>query len=190
MNKNYLPLLSGWLKSIRKHNPLVDIAIIIPNDLTINNDEFKDAIFLRTNSFDYVYSSKYIITEFEIFNNYTDFLYLDLDIICTKPLDHIFAKIAEYPEKIHTRTEDFCLNSTSTFHKFSKDTVVDNDLRAFNAGSFGFNHSFKEEMRQFLSFINDNKNLDIYQSGYAVSNFCGDNTCTKQNNFCYRVFNI
>ena len=30
--------------------------------------------------------------------------------------------------------------------------------------------------------INDNKNLDVYQSGYEVSNFCGDNTCPKINN--------
>ena len=33
-----------------------------------------------------------------------------------------------------------------------------------------------------VSAINDNKNIDVYQSGYEVSNFCGDNTCTKVNN--------
>ena len=30
--------------------------------------------------------------------------------------------------------------------------------------------------------INDNKNIDVYQSGYEVSNFCGDNECPKENN--------
>jgi hypothetical protein len=33
-----------------------------------------------------------------------------------------------------------------------------------------------------VSAINDNKNIDVYQSGYEVSNFCGDNICTKENN--------
>jgi hypothetical protein len=30
--------------------------------------------------------------------------------------------------------------------------------------------------------VNDNKNIDVYQSGYEVSNFCGDNQCPKTNN--------
>jgi len=33
-----------------------------------------------------------------------------------------------------------------------------------------------------VSAINDNKNIDVYQSGYEVSTFCGDNVCTKTNN--------
>ena len=33
-----------------------------------------------------------------------------------------------------------------------------------------------------VSAINDNKNIDVYQSGYEVSTFCGDNVCTKANN--------
>jgi hypothetical protein len=32
------------------------------------------------------------------------------------------------------------------------------------------------------SHINDGTNVDIYQSGYAVSNFCGDNQCPKNPN--------
>lgn len=32
------------------------------------------------------------------------------------------------------------------------------------------------------SHINDNKNIDTFQSGYEVSNFCGDNTPPKTNN--------
>lgn len=32
------------------------------------------------------------------------------------------------------------------------------------------------------SIINDNKNIDVYLSGYDVSNFCGDNTCPTQKN--------
>ena len=30
--------------------------------------------------------------------------------------------------------------------------------------------------------INDNKNIDVYQSGYEVSNFCGNNEMPKENN--------
>lgn len=30
------------------------------------------------------------------------------------------------------------------------------------------------------SQINDNKNIDVYLSGYEVSNFCGNNSCRKQ----------
>jgi len=33
-----------------------------------------------------------------------------------------------------------------------------------------------------VSAINDNKNIDVYQSGYEVSTFCGDNVCAKENN--------
>lgn len=33
-----------------------------------------------------------------------------------------------------------------------------------------------------VSAINDNKNIDVYLSGYEVSTFCGDNVCTKANN--------
>ena len=32
------------------------------------------------------------------------------------------------------------------------------------------------------SAVNDNKNIDVYQSGYEVSNFCGDNQCPPTNN--------
>lgn len=32
------------------------------------------------------------------------------------------------------------------------------------------------------SAINANKNIDVFQSGYEVSNFCGDNSCPKTNN--------
>lgn len=32
------------------------------------------------------------------------------------------------------------------------------------------------------SHINDSTNVDIYQSGYAVSNFCGNNQCPKNTN--------
>jgi hypothetical protein len=31
------------------------------------------------------------------------------------------------------------------------------------------------------SAINDNKNIDVYQSGYEVSNFCGNSNCTTNN---------
>ncbi len=157
VDDRYMPLLSMWVRSIRDHNPFLDIALIVPDVSTIPNGEINDIILLKTDSFDYKYTTKYTIIKYDIFNQYTDFLYLDLDIICTKPLDEIFIKIAEYPTKIHTRTEHICLNSTDSFHKFNKDTIVDESLSAFNAGSFGFNRAFKQEIHTFLQFINNNK---------------------------------
>ena len=40
------------------------------------------------------------------------------------------------------------------------------------------------------SNINDNRNIDVYQSGYEVSTMCGDNSCPKvNNNFDYIKMN-
>lgn len=161
LDQNYLPLFATWVNHIKLYNPFIDIAVICPTELIIPEEHARYVEVLRSMNFDYRYYSKYTIFDYDINSYYTDFLYLDLDVICIKPLDEIFHTIHINSDKIHCRTEAKVLMDAQEYHKFNKNTIVDIDLAGFNAGTFGFNVACKSRIIKFIKFIDENKHQAI-----------------------------
>jgi lipopolysaccharide biosynthesis glycosyltransferase len=113
----------------------------------------------RETIFDYRYVSKFVINNFSNIDQYDNFLFLDLDIICNANLDKVFETINN-SDIVHGVKEKECLLKSDHFHKFddlSSYNINDSDL-AYNAGTFGFNKNLRKIFINFIDFINQNKN--------------------------------
>lgn len=153
-DENYKECLKICVDSIFKHND-IDVCCIAP-------ENFKPYAPTKTyfvKNFDWKYRDKYSIVNWNDFDNYDNFLYLDSDTICYKKLDSIFNNIQESPENMHCVSEILEPLSLGGIDGFRFSESLLSDPRRYNAGTFGFNKKIKPIIFEFLSYIEKYKGI-------------------------------
>lgn len=159
VNEEYLKLFKYSYYSIRKVDEKIPILCIVPKGFKQLNS--LDVLIFEQEDFDYRYSSKYSIINWPQFDSYDDYLYLDCDTIILKNLNTIFDEIKKDDSKIHATKEHESINEGENYHNFNK-TIFEKDTFCVNAGVFGFNKKLKQELKNFLNFIEENKKKAIH----------------------------
>jgi len=153
VDEKFYKFFKYFYYSLKKINSNTDLLCITPENLNI---KLAGVIQFKLKDFDSKYSAKYKIVEWSEFESYNNYLYLDCDIYFLRDPDSIFLEIENEKFKIHGIKEDESLNKADYHHNFNK-TVFKTDCACFNAGSFGFNKTFKNKIIEFLSYIEINK---------------------------------
>jgi lipopolysaccharide biosynthesis glycosyltransferase len=148
----YKDVLSVNLKHLYKHND-VDTCCIAPRGFKPNKKHSPTHIYYVDN-FDYKYTAKFIISEWNKISNYENILYLDTDAIPCKPLHDVFNTIQEQNNVMHGVLEKLSLNKSDLYHKFSHDIYPDN-THAYNAGTFGFNIKLLPILNEYIQYTNE-----------------------------------
>ena len=147
-DKAYLNCFKQNLNLLRKYNPNIDVCCIIPENYELDVKKF------IVKDLNLKYKAKYSIVEWEKFDDYDNFLYLDSDAFVIKPLDDIFSFIYNNPFFIHGVKEKNSINISDRFFRITK-TKCD-EGPAYNAGTFGFNKIQKNVLKELISFIDQN----------------------------------
>jgi len=159
VNEEYLKLFKYSYYSIRKVDQNIPILCIVPKGFNQLNK--LDVLIFEQENFDYQYSSKYSVTNWPQFDGHDNYLYLDCDTISLKNINFIFDEIEKDKNKIHAVKEHESINNAGKNHNFNQ-TKFEKDTFCVNAGVFGFNKKLKQEFKNFLNFIEDNKDKAIH----------------------------
>jgi hypothetical protein len=170
-DETYHPLLPIWFNAIRKYSS-EDVLVIHPKSFSINVPclEFIDP------SFCYRYDSKYNITEWDLFDNYDNFLYLDLDAICVGDFSAIFEEANNNPDFLHGACEDLSLHNGRDYHVIEEYRhLIRDDHKAYNAGQFAFNKKFLYRIQEYKEFYKPQKqksNCDqpLFNMFFSINN--------------------
>ena len=155
-DNNYSDVLEINLKHLYQHNN-VDTCCIAPHGF-IPEAKYAPTHIHYVDDFDYKYTAKFIIGDWDKIYNYENILYLDVDAIPKKDLGEIFETIQNQNDIIHGVVEKISLNNSDSYHKFSNDHYPDNTF-AYNAGTFGFNIKMLNIFKDYLLFTSEIKNI-------------------------------
>lgn len=155
-NESYKSVLDYNLNCLRRKNPDLDVCCIISSDCTLKPEEKGVKYIFPIDPFEYRYSAKFTICNWDKTHLYENFLYLDTDAIPIKNLNIIFDSIEKDPDFLHATIEQPCLNECDQYHRFSGN-IFDSKSPAYNAGMFGFNKKLLPKFNEFLYFIDKNK---------------------------------
>ena len=153
VDQNFFKFFKYFYRSLRSKNKSIDLLCITPENLDL---KYKDIKQLKLKDFDSKFNAKYRIVEWEEFEAYDNYLYLDCDIYFLRDPVCIFLEIEKENYKLHGIREAESLNKANYQHNFNK-TMFEIDSPCFNAGSFGFNKKIKNKIIDFLSYIEKNK---------------------------------
>lgn len=157
-DKNYLKLFKYLYYSLKNNNYEGKILCITDESLDLSAFDVEQ---WKVKNLDTKYTAKYIIIDWNKFENYDNYLYLDTDVIAIKKIDELFEEIQKDENNFHAAQEVKSLNNANQYFNFDK-RKFNEDTPAFNAGIFGFNKKQKNEINQFLNFINNNKEKAIH----------------------------
>jgi lipopolysaccharide biosynthesis glycosyltransferase len=154
-DNTYLEVLNIWKENIQKYND-TDILVICPKSFVCPDDLATH----RLDNFEYKYTAKFSINDFNNVSEYDNFLYLDLDILCLKQIDHIFEKIDNNKNIIHGVKEGHSLRHSGPFHRFMEidPETIDEKYAIYNAGTFGFNKNMLPIFLEYLQYTNQHLN--------------------------------
>ena len=156
IGNNYKDCLFICLNQLVKYSN-ADICCISSESFALDNLNIKTYIL---NDFDYKYSARFNIVNWEYFDNYENFLYLDSDVLCYKKTDDIFNDIQNQPDIVHgVRELQSIQETTDEMFRLSQNPLPVSC--AYNSGSFGFNKKIKPVFSEFLRFIEQNKSIAI-----------------------------
>jgi lipopolysaccharide biosynthesis glycosyltransferase len=172
-NKKYKDVLQYNIENINRLHNDIDICCIADKDLNFDSNETKPNFVYYIDNFDYRYTAKYIIFEWEKSNQYDNFLYLDTDSVVTKNILEIFSIIENNKNIIHGTKEGEYLNTTGSYHKFT-DKVYEHNPPFYNAGIFGFNKMLLSTFPDFITYINTNKNSAFIDQALFNEYFAGE----------------
>jgi lipopolysaccharide biosynthesis glycosyltransferase len=152
-DNNYKQLLHLWLHGIKKYNSDVDILIICPENLDIDDN----VLTHRVLNFDYKYSAKFLIGQYKNIKDYKNILYLDLDIVCKNSLSPVFSIIENNNKVINGVIEKASLKNSDHFHRYSDayTYLIKDNWLAFNAGTFGFSINIVEVFKEYLDYTSE-----------------------------------
>ena len=153
VDQNFLKIFKYFYRSLRSKNKSIDLLCITPENLDL---KFEDVKQLKLKDFDSKFSAKYKIIEWEKFEDYDNYLYLDCDIYFLKDPYPLFLEVQKENCKLHGIKEEESLNNARHYHNFNN-SVFEIDTPCFNAGSFGFNKKMKNKIVDFLFYIDINK---------------------------------
>jgi lipopolysaccharide biosynthesis glycosyltransferase len=154
IDKNYIELLKYNLDLLKNKLENFDICCIIPQDLNFYIPDVKKYIIYDNFN---LHSSRFLITSWEDYEKYENFLYLDADALVLKSIGKIFELIQINPDFIHGVKELNDISSTKDpFFRFT-DNIIPNAI-GYNSGTFGFNKKMKNIFLEFVEYINLNKN--------------------------------
>lgn len=97
INETYLECLKYNLKLIEKIKDCFDVCCIIPENI---NSQIIGVKKFISNNMD-LHCSRFLISKWEEYENYDNFLYLDADAILLKSPNKIFETINSNPHQIH-----------------------------------------------------------------------------------------
>lgn len=183
VNERYIECLNFNLTLIKKITPgCFDVCCIIPKGL--------DGIAHKIHTFGLpepfnLHSSRFSIVQWENFENYNNFLYLDADAVLVKSPNMIFDVIERQPEFIHgVKEKENISDVTDSFFRFTTDDIY--GYTGFNSGTFGFNRKMKNVICEFIEYINANKHMALNDQPLYNEFFNGKkNILPTLSNFVY-----
>ncbi len=154
VDEKFYKFFKYFYHSLKKVNPNIDLLCITPENLNI---KLSGVLQFKLKNFDCKFTAKFKIIEWEKYNEYDNYLFLDADIyFLSDPID-IFNVINKQKDKLHGVKEDLSLNQASqTFYNFNR-SIFNPDVPCFNAGNFGFHKDFKNKLKDYLIFTEENR---------------------------------
>ena len=144
-DEHYLECFKYNLKILRRNNPSIHVCCITPVKFDL------DVEFFIPEHFDVRHTAKYEIVNWEHFEEYDNFLYLDSDAISIKSLETIFNEINENKNLIHgVKEQNEMINADHPFFRVFGDIPAEGPV--YNAGTFGFNKKQKFAIKELLAF--------------------------------------
>ena len=140
-------------KCIKNSNINFDICIICPIGFKLNREINKNIFFFEQNEFDYKFTAKFNICNWDQIKNYKNILYLDVDAIVNSSIEGIFETINSDKNIIHGVKEVTNINDriNDVFFRFTK-SIFDNKAIGYNCGTFGFNKKMLKTIKELLNF--------------------------------------
>jgi lipopolysaccharide biosynthesis glycosyltransferase len=147
---NYKEVLNLWANSLNHYNN-IDLLVLCPENFECDSRFLKHPI----KNFNHSYTGRFFIHEYEKINDYDNILYLDLDILCLKPLEELFKTIDRNKDIIHGVKEGEYLKYTGPFHRFMNvdQNSISEKIHAYNSGTFGFNRNMLSVFPEFIKFV-------------------------------------
>ena len=154
VDEKFYKFFKYFYYSLKKVNPNIDLLCITPENLNI---KLAGVIQFKLKDFDCRFTAKFKVIEWENYEEYDNYLFLDADIyFLSDPID-IFNDIHKQKDKLHGVKEDLSLNQASKIFYNFNGTIFNPDVPCFNGGSFGFHKNFKNKLKDYLYFTKENK---------------------------------
>jgi len=139
-----------------------DVLVIADKDLTFTDNETKPDHIHYIDPFDYKYTAKYLINDFKKVKKYDNFLYMDADCMAiNKGVQKAFIAASNRKNILHSVKEKDSIDIAVGSHKFSN-FKYPNHVIGYNAGTFSFNKALLPLFKEFLLFIEENKDKAIH----------------------------
>lgn len=153
-------LFKMMVDTIKRYND-VDICCICPIDF---DAPIKNCKYFHIDNFDFRYTSKFVINQWEEAEKYNNFLFLDNDILCQNAITSLFDIVKSNPHFMHGVTEFQGFGEVPT-HNIPYFRIFDNILNkesgAYNAGTFAFNKYIFPLLKEYLDFTRMHKEKAI-----------------------------
>ena len=158
-NNSFNELFPIFFKTVREHNPEVDI-LVITDKIEFFKNKFENLMLYKIPDLDWKYSGRFMIYNWESIHQYEIILYLDCDIICQKNLSEVFSLISAQKKKL-SLVQSYPNISLHLDWFLMKDYEATENAVSYNSGTFGFNIHQIEIIRELCLFVSMNRENNI-----------------------------
>jgi lipopolysaccharide biosynthesis glycosyltransferase len=150
-NNSFNELFPIFFKTIREHNPEVDL-LVITDKIEFFKNKFEDLMLYQISDLDWKYSGRFMIHNWERIHNYETILYLDCDIICQKNLGEVFNLISAQKNKL-SLVQSYLSIALHLDWFLMKGYKASENAVSYNSGTFGFNINQLKIIKELCEFV-------------------------------------